>query len=426
MASAAPTESQFPNIPFSAFNKIIESNFGSKISLATVLVLLFTLIENPDLFNLHFRQQHREHLGENATEINGWIIALSNALLKRLGKQKKTLLLDDEINEDLSSKDGVKCVAKKLDQMAVALDLTPYEKDGGYSGKLLPISLVKVRPVYIICPTSLVCATKKCKTRSLVQTTKDRDIPLVTLLKGNQVHENVPVLTGKCPACKTLYSADHERFLHKTPVIDKLKRVYLNDAKYLKVGQRLWVDRLFSGSVINAMYSFHASASAFAGYWNNTFGTETTNVSRAHIWQAFVQDSMRTVASESNINLELDDPLNITEVTTQAFQLLGEEGIIRSSDKHACKDCTQEYKKSNDAVLQDPAAVVGVDENNAVPPLAEDAMNISEEQPDLPTLNNESDDNINVAKRWTKMAVLDGLCMTSKVSFIGVDIQYTC
>jgi hypothetical protein len=37
---------------------------------------------------------------------------------------------------------------------------------------------------------------------------------------------------------------------------------------------------------------------------------------------------LRTIAAESKIDLELNDPLNITEVTTQAFEILGEKGII--------------------------------------------------------------------------------------------------
>ena len=40
------------------------------------------------------------------------------------------------------------------------------------------------------------------------------------------------------------------------------------------------------------MYNFHASASAYAEYWNNTFGTEQLSVARPHIWQAFVQQSV--------------------------------------------------------------------------------------------------------------------------------------
>jgi len=131
-----------------------------------------------------------------------------------------------------------------------------------------------------------------------------------------------------------------------------LRRVYLNSAKYLKVGKSLWVDRLFSTSVINAMYNFHASASAYAEYWNNTFGTEQLLVTRCHIWQAFVQQSVRTIAEECGFDVEFDNGLNIKEVTTQAFSVLGENGIIRAADKHACAECTQKHNKTSNVVFE--------------------------------------------------------------------------
>ena len=74
------------------------------------------------------------------------------------------------------------------------------------------------------------------------------------------------------------------------------------------------------------MYNFHASASAYAEYWNNTFGTGEVLIARAHIWQTFVQESMHTIAEESQIDVELNDALNIKEVTAEAFSLLGENG----------------------------------------------------------------------------------------------------
>ena len=81
---------------------------------------------------------------------------------------------------------------------------------------------------------------------------------------------NVPVLTGKCPSCQTIYHADHEC----TPVASKqgcFDKLYLNSAKYIKAGQNIWVDRLLSNLVLSAMYSFHASAAAIAEFWNNAF-----------------------------------------------------------------------------------------------------------------------------------------------------------
>ena len=52
-------------------------------------------------------------------------------------------------------------------------------------------------------------------------------------------------------------------------------------------------------------------------------------------------DLVRTIAEESGIDAEFDDGLNIKEVTTQAFSPLGEDGIIRASEDHACNECTQ-------------------------------------------------------------------------------------
>ena len=77
----------------------------------------------------------------------------------------------------------------------------------------------------------------------------------------------------------------------------------------MKVGQSIWVDRTFGNAVVNEMYSFHASAAAYMGYWNNTFGhmdlNDSVTLSRRHIWQAFIQESIRTVAMQQNVNLKL-------------------------------------------------------------------------------------------------------------------------
>jgi hypothetical protein len=143
----------------------------------------------------------------------------------------------------------------------------------------------------------------------------------------------------------------------------------LNDARYLKIGQSLWVDRTFSKAVLNAMYSFHASAAAYEEFWNNTFA-HSFALSRRHIWAAFIQESIRMVASSSNTNLSLQDALNIEEVTTQAFAAIGENGIIRSANSHQCSECTHAYKSTADIITgNDPAALVGVDEHQDVPVL---------------------------------------------------------
>ncbi|KAF8807100.1 hypothetical protein BYT27DRAFT_7018367, partial [Phlegmacium glaucopus] len=53
LVTAAPTQNEFPDITFKFFNDFVATNFSSKVSLATVLLVLFSLTDNPDLLNLH-------------------------------------------------------------------------------------------------------------------------------------------------------------------------------------------------------------------------------------------------------------------------------------------------------------------------------------------------------------------------------------
>ena len=211
--AASPVQHPFPNIPFSTFSDTIQSVFGSKISLATVLTVTFTLLENPDLLNLHFCQQQHICHDENKVQISGWVTALGNALVKQLGnKRTQTLFSETELAPEPNQAAKVNLLAGKLDTLAACLKLSLYNDKGEYKGKLLPISHSKIEPAYVICPPSFMCETQDCIPRSLLQSTKDHDIPMVTLIKGETVYQDVPVLTGKCTNCKTLYAADHERF----------------------------------------------------------------------------------------------------------------------------------------------------------------------------------------------------------------------
>ena len=153
-----------------------------------------------------------------------------------------------------------------LDGLAKLLNLYPYNSDGEFQGKLKAVSYKSIKAAQVICPVSITCETASCNPRSLLQNMRLRDIPRVTLIKDSEIHENVQVLTGYCPSCDTTYHADHERVQEE----NRHTRVYLNSAKYLKVGQSLWVDCIFSNAVVNGMYSFHASASAFTEFWNNS------------------------------------------------------------------------------------------------------------------------------------------------------------
>jgi hypothetical protein len=154
-------------------------------------------------------------------------------------------------------------------------------------------------------------------------------------------------------------------------------------------------------------------------HMQNTFGTEKFSVTHPQIWQAFVQQSVRTIAEECGIDAEFDDGLNIKEVTTHAYSLLGENGIIRAADQHACAECTQEYKKTSDVVFDDPAAVVGMDAtDDNIPAMASNY----EVQVDLPHIPGTVDDKMDGdATLNIKMVVLDGVVMGPQV--INIDIH---
>ena len=249
-----------------------------------------------------------------------------------------------------------------------------------------------------------------CGLWAIHQITKTRDIPKVTLVKGSDIYQNVSVLTGQCSRCKTLYLADRETLSEVVSEEETRKRrIYLNSAKYLKVGQSVWVDRVFSNAVVNGMYSFHASASAYMEYWNNSFGVEKSfKLSHRHIWQAFVQESTRTIAASAQIHLELNDGLDINEVTKEAFNCLGENGLIRTADQHSCLQCTQKYKATSDINNNaDPAAVAEVDNDQAVSPMVNSESSTSnfelEENVQSDVIENES--------AVVKLVVMDGIVM---------------
>jgi len=397
----------FPDIPFDEFSQFIQKNFDSTISLASVLCILFSLTENPELLALHARQQKGRYEGENSINVTGWIKCLSRSIQDKLNV--KFLKESDDAPSDYKTT----AFGLQLDAMAKLLQLHPGNKSGKVKQKLKPVSYKAIEGIHMICPDVFQCETLSCKPRSLRQVTRNRDIPLVTLIKGFTIYDECPVLTGKCTECNTMYHADHERAPMEGGQ-SRHSRVYLNSAQYLKVGQNLWVDRYFSNTVLSGMYHFHASAAAYAEFWNDAVWKlqpgNSRKITRHQIWHTFVQESIRSLASCSHLNLELEDSLTLAQVTKQAFSILGDKGIIRAADQHHCSECTQKYKAQTDQLsLYDAAATVGMDENGLVPRLeveVEDSQDSLNSQPIHPsnTMQMITDNNADV-----RMVVLDGL-----------------
>ena len=93
-------------------------------------------------------------------------------------------------------------------------------------------------------------------------------------------------------------------------------------------------------------------------------------ITHCQIWQAFVQESIHTIASAYGTDLTLQDGLAIDEITKEAFEHLGQNGIILPARGHHCSECTHPYKRTSDLrASNDPAATLGVDEHHNVPAL---------------------------------------------------------
>ena len=411
--SALP-EQDFPDITFKVFNDFVKDNFSSKVTLSTVLLVLFSLTDNPELLSLHAKQQNPTGKGENAVRVSAWMKALVRALIERLGEKSDTLLKKTESH---TGDQKIVAIGDKLDHFSKLLDLYPYDDEGNFQGKLKPTSHDEFKPVLLICPNSPFCMTKSCKRRSLMQHSSSRDKPTVTLIKGNEIHEKAYVLTGICTSCKTLYWADRERTSDDNNIVS---RVYLNSARYLKIGHNTWVDRVFSAAVLNGMYSFHASAAAYTEFWNNSYSENSTGkMTRRLIWQAFVQESIRSLGAASELDLVLPDGLPIDDVTKSAFEILGDNGYIWAAHTHECSECTQPYKGVADSLLtgEDPAALVGEDENRPVPSLVGEGADLAAADASQARSNAQQqnqaalDVDIDENAAPVKMIVMDGIVM---------------
>ena len=95
MTIAVSSEMLFPDISFKDFNKFINNNFSPQVSLSTVLLVLFTIAENSDLY-LHARQENPQCTGEVKQLSSGWIRALTRSLMDRLEEKTNSLFTEHE------------------------------------------------------------------------------------------------------------------------------------------------------------------------------------------------------------------------------------------------------------------------------------------------------------------------------------------
>jgi hypothetical protein len=384
---ASHQSGSFPSILFKDFSDFILGNFGPTISLPTVIILLLSMTNNTELLSLHFKQAEKNKKNKSTS----WIKCLARAVKEQLGDDNtKTLFSEAELSlfETSAIRDpDITSLAEKLGQFSQALEIYPYNQKRKFTGTLQSISHDCIKPALLICPNSAVCLTAGCNHSSLHQKSRLRDIPCVTLIKGTNVYSNVQLLSGQCNKCETIYYADHER----TPASEgtEAMKFFINSAKYLKVGQKLWVDREFSTAVLNAIYNLHASVTGWMNFFKDTYVNEGLNLSRRHVWAAFIQESIRQISATSEIDFFIQDMASIEEVTQSAFSILGQNGVIFPAENHSCEECSQPYRARPDPI-----------------PTAEEISNNSSHQ--------RSGSEMNIDMQNVTMRVIDGIVVGTK------------
>ena len=119
-----------------------------------------------------------------------WIRALAQSLIDRLEEKFKGLFRESDQLEN-SENDFITPLTLKLDKLMDVLKLNPFSKSGKLKKKLQSISHQDITPIHLICPQSLECEDFKCDPCGLHQATRERDIPIVTLIKGNKIYKKV-------------------------------------------------------------------------------------------------------------------------------------------------------------------------------------------------------------------------------------------
>ena len=137
LVAASPDTIPFPNISFDLFSQFIKDNFSSTISLASVLFMIFSLTENPELLALHARQQKSRFDGENSIAVTAWIKCLSRTILEKSDSNGSNLLKE---SNSTSVDARITALGMQLDGMAKLLRLHPSNKHGKVKHKLKPTS----------------------------------------------------------------------------------------------------------------------------------------------------------------------------------------------------------------------------------------------------------------------------------------------
>jgi len=198
----------FPDMLFTDFSQLIQDQFGAEITLTTVLIILFSLTSNPDLLNLHARQQNPNPMcsGELRQSVTGWMKAFVWSLQTRLGATTDDLFQQSDGVSRMTRDQRLSAIGKKMDNVIHGLSLYPYNQRGRLHQWIGEIDNSSIAPIRLLCPSNAICVTNDCEPRALRQDIRERNVSHVTLFQGTQTFHNVAVLSGRCSLCNVSLS----------------------------------------------------------------------------------------------------------------------------------------------------------------------------------------------------------------------------
>jgi CxC5 like cysteine cluster associated with KDZ transposases len=243
LVTTQPT-SPFPDISFDDFNTFVQENYDADISLSSVLLILFTVLENLQLLNLHFCRCQQKFKGETSSTL--WLDCLARLLGHRFAENEPLL------HPSCAS------LSSSLHGLALLLNLNE---------PLDSVNLSAVEPTLALVTNSFECQEPTCQPHCLYPHQKVDDIPDVVLIKGTKQYSHAHVLGAWCSTCLTSYMADH-RYRRRQK---GQERTLENDVCYIKIGQVLWADRTFTGAVSNAFHSLRLSAQAYSVFFTGSY-----------------------------------------------------------------------------------------------------------------------------------------------------------
>lgn len=190
LASASPASTPFPKVTFQAFSDFILSTFNPDINLSTALLIFFSILSNPELLNLHARQQHPRG-NERKISISSWMKVFGKALQDRMDSRFEVELFQ---TEEYKPTTAIKTVASKLHKFVDFLGLSPY-RHGQLKGKIHQISQTPIHPIRFICPPNMSCTSHGCHHHRISLANRFDEIPIVTLIEGFTMIKKVYLVT---------------------------------------------------------------------------------------------------------------------------------------------------------------------------------------------------------------------------------------